>query len=136
MAAVVWGVKFVSRRLFLDQRLRWSVPLALLALAAVGTHLRNNVWHNEESLWRDSISKNPKNSRAVAGYGRTLVLRGDYIEGLPYLERAQASGEYPELELDIAMTNAHLGRDDAAARHFERAEAMAPNNPRPYYFYG
>jgi len=134
--AAVWAVRLALPAYIANPRLIIAAAGVILIAAAIGAHVRNNAWNTEESLWRDSIDKNPDNSRAVAAYGRALVMRGAYAEGLPYLERAQATGNYPELEIDMAMTNAHLGRDDAAARHFEHAIAAAPNNPRAYYFYG
>ncbi len=134
--AAVWAVRLAAPAYIASPRMIVAAAGVVLIAAAMGTHMRNNVWRTEESLWRDSIDKNPDNSRALAGYGRALVMRGAYAEGLPYLERAQARGNYPELEIDMGMTNAHLGRDEAAAQHFERAIALAPNNPRAYYFYG
>jgi len=114
----------------------WPVALALLIAAGIGTHVRNNVWHTEESLWRDTANKNPQNSRALALYGHSLVQRGDYTTSLPYLQQAQElRPNDTDVEIDLAIANGGAGNDNAAARFFDRAEAMAPNDPRPYYFY-
>ena len=124
-----------------DHRFSWSVklwPAALVILlaAAIGTYVRNNVWHTEESVWRDAANKNPQNSRALALYGHSLVQGGDNTASLPYLQRAQElRPNDTDVEIDLAIANGGAGNDNAAARLFERAEAMAPNDPRPYYYY-
>jgi tetratricopeptide (TPR) repeat protein len=137
--AAGWALKLAAGS-GTDHRFLWSVkavPLALLLVAAIGTHIRNDVWHTEESLWRDAANKNPQNGQALTLYGHALVQRGDYAGSLPYLKRAQdLRPNDADVITDLAVANGGVGNDSAATSLFERAEATAPNDPRPYYFYG
>jgi len=111
--------------------------VAVLALEASCTHVRNQVWHTEESLWADAAAKNPHNARGVMGYGHALLNRGEYAQALSYLERAEA------LDANSAATEANLGiacaalhRDAEAERHFQRAQAIEPALFDTYLTYG
>ena len=48
----------------------------LLCVYAAGARHRNAVWHDEESLWRDDISKSPHNGRGLMIYGLTRLNQG------------------------------------------------------------
>jgi tetratricopeptide (TPR) repeat protein len=136
--AVAGTLKLLARS-GTDHRFLWPVkamPLVLLLAAAIGTYVRNNVWHTEESLWRDAANKNPQNVQALALYGHALVQHNNYAGSLTYLKRAQdLRPNDVDVVTDLAIANGGVG-NSAAATFFERAEAMAPNDPRPYYFYG
>ncbi|WP_180540159.1 tetratricopeptide repeat protein, partial [Nevskia soli] len=72
-------------------RNRQAVYAALAAVClifAVLTFQRNQVWVGMESLWRDAVSKNPENARALMGLGDAYSLRGDCVDAIPYFERA------------------------------------------------
>jgi protein O-mannosyl-transferase len=135
--AVVWGV-----RLVLLGRPEWirggvAAAAALLLLAAVGTHARNRAWRTEESLWQDVVRQSPNNVHGLITYAATLMTHGDYVQGLEYLGRAE------RLQPDDSVVQANMGialgalrRDQEAARHFERAVALANGRWEPYFYYG
>jgi tetratricopeptide (TPR) repeat protein len=114
-----------------------TAAAVLLALAAVGTHDRNEVWRTEETLWRDVTVKNPNNDRGLFNYANILMSRGDFAGGLPYLERAKTfKSSDPVLEVRLAIAYAGVGRDAEAGQRFQEAVALAPDVWEPHFFYG
>jgi tetratricopeptide (TPR) repeat protein len=121
------------------RRLRPGLAAAMLALAAFawGTHTRNQVWRDEESLWRDVTLKSPRNGRGLMNYGLTLMAKGQSPEALGYFERAlQYTPNYFILEINLGIACGELHRDAEAETHFQRAMTLAPNDAQPNFYYG
>jgi tetratricopeptide (TPR) repeat protein len=141
--AVFWGLRLMlfpmTARLTTNGRLLRGSVLALalvLAAAAAGTRSRNEVWHSDETLWRDVSLKSPKNGRGLMNYGLVFMERGDYGAALSYFERAMAfTPNYWSLEVNLGVANAGLHADAEAERHFLRALALAPGLADPPYYY-
>ncbi|HEU0123618.1 MAG TPA: hypothetical protein VFQ91_24010 [Bryobacteraceae bacterium] len=131
-----------SLRLLLRNRPSWQVPvtvgLCLIAVAeARGTSLRNEVWRDESSLWRDVAEKSPRNGRGLMNYGLTLMAKGQSKEALSYFERAHTSlPNYFILEINLAIAKSELGRHAEAEPHFLRAMSLEPARYEPQFFYG
>ena len=130
----------VVRSLYLVARNRVPAPalaaalMAILAAEAFGTHARNEVWRNEETLWRDVAQKSPRNARGLMNYGITFANRGDHITALSYMERAHAlMPDYSFLEMNLGITLGNLGRDAEAEQHYRRAIALSPDLAEPLY---
>jgi tetratricopeptide (TPR) repeat protein len=151
--AVLWALRLAlfrrterltEHRVWVRGTLAFSA--VVLAAAAVGTYARNEVWRNEESLWRDVTIKSPNNGRGQFNYGNMLLVRGDFAGGLPYLERAQALNldegqlgrgtQPPVLAVRLAIAYAGVGRDAEAGRHYENAVSLAPDDWEPHFYYG
>jgi uncharacterized protein (TIGR02996 family) len=138
------------------QRVKASLPLAtwlkpvaamlvLFALSgyAYGVHVRNKVWHDEDSLWLDDVQKSPHNGRGLMIYGLTLMNKGAYPQALDYFTRAlQYTPNYPALEINLGIVNGAMadqgdpGRSAVAEQHFLRAISLAPNDDTTHSFYG
>jgi tetratricopeptide (TPR) repeat protein len=70
-------------------------------------------------------------------YAVTLMNRGDYADGLPYLERSMALSPYDYLpEMNLAVAYAALGRDAEAVPHFLHAMKLGRDLWDPHYYYG
>jgi hypothetical protein len=73
------------RRLAVRQpQLAVTALVAVLALAGFATHLRNEVYRDELSFWRDVVEQSPDNPRAFSQLGRALAGECD-------LRRAEAA---------------------------------------------
>jgi tetratricopeptide (TPR) repeat protein len=120
-----------------------TVALLFLSLYAWGAHLRNAVWKDEETLWRDDVLKSPNNGRGLMIYGLTKMNKGDYTEALNYFQHALLlAPNYPTLEINLGVVTAALAdQGDAkqateAERHFERAIGLAPFSDEPHAYFG
>jgi len=113
-----------------------AVVVLLLVVAAVATRERNRVWFSEESLWRDSVVKNPRNNRALDWYGMVFFRQGDYQTAASWFEHsAAADPTCPICEANLLLVYVHLNRDDLAERHLERLAKLEPLRPDPYIAY-
>jgi len=98
----------------------------LLALGAA-TWSRAHVFADLETLWRDTVSKNPGAWSAYNNLGTLLLERGRAAEAVPVIERALAlRPDVPEIHHTMADAWSRLGRRDEARAEYARALAVAP----------
>jgi tetratricopeptide (TPR) repeat protein len=147
--AAVWTAALLLRRFTTaQQRVRLrpvlvAFSMVVLAGYAWGTHQRNIVWHDEESLWLDDVVKSPHNGRGLMIYGLTQMSKGAYPVALDYFERALVyNPTYATLEINLGVVNGAMadGGDSArtaeAERHFQRAIALTPQDDITHAYYG
>ena len=135
--AVFWALRLALLRKPAWTRAAIAALIVVLAVEAAGTHRRNQVWRSEESLWRDVVAKSPRNSRGLMNYAAVLMVRGDFTNGLPLLQRAAALSPLdflPEMNLGVAYGG--MKRDAEADRHFQRSIVLAPAFWEPHFYYG
>ena len=98
----------------------------LLALGAA-TWSRAHLFADLETLWRDTVSKNPAGWSAYNNLGSLLLERGRPAEAVPVIERALAlRPDLPEIHHTMADAWIRLGRRDEARAEYARALAVAP----------
>jgi tetratricopeptide (TPR) repeat protein len=130
-------------------RERWFRPalvgLMMFTLSgyALGVHIRNRAWHDEESLWLDDVQKSPHNGRGLMIYGLTQMNKGAYPLALDYFNRAlRYTPNYPTLEINLGVVNGAIAdqgdpsRVGEAEAHFQRAVSLAEEDDAPHAFYG
>lgn len=118
------------------RRLLAPAGLILLASYAYGAHVRNEVWHTEESFWRDVTIKSPRNGRGIMNYGLQLMARGDYRGALQNFKRAEVLlPRYSALHVNIGIACGGLHDDAQAEEHFRTALQLAPADSVSYSFY-
>ena len=134
-AAFVWAAELAVRRWPQAQRLAYSL-LVLAALAlAYGTHVRNETWRTEETLWHDVTQKSPRNGRAWMNYGLTQMEAGRYSIAKEAFDRAaQLTPFYGTLEINRGIVASALGDDVAAGQHFRRALELRPDRNAHFYY--
>ena len=102
--------------------------LLILAVCAWGTHERNRVWRDEESLWHDVTIKSPRNGRGLMNYGLTLMAKAQNAEALELFSRAlEFTPNYFILEINLAIVYGEL----ASGRRSRTRISVAPCNSRP-----
>jgi tetratricopeptide (TPR) repeat protein len=151
--AVVWAGWLLLLRVTAEKtRLRLRPVLAAMGLLmlsgyAYGVHVRNAVWHDEQSLWRDDVAKSPHNGRGLMIYGLTQMNKGEYAAALDEFERALLyTPNYATLEINLGIVNGAMADQERGAegaalsveakRHFERAITLAPGDDAPHAYYG
>jgi len=129
-------LKFIERN---DQykKLLWVPVLLLFIACAYGTYKRNNVWHSEESLWRNVTLKSPGNGRGLMNYGLIMVEEGKYDVAQKYFDKAlQLLPEYSFIYANIAVLKQKTGDYPTAEKYFLNAITLGPNYPVNYELYG
>jgi hypothetical protein len=118
-----------------DWQKKVAVVLLLLPYACA-TYERNEVWHDDLSLWGDAAEKSPKNGRALMNLGNALMRRGQYEPALALFNQAREfNPNYYVLETNLGVIHGALGKIPEAHRHFLRAIALKPNASKTYFFY-
>lgn len=104
-----------------------------LALALVGCAA------NEARLADDALGLDPQDSPAslYVQMVEEYYNRGQREVALRRAQQAvEADAGYPKAHVWLAYLYEGVGQDDLAARHYERALSLAPNNPDVLYAYG
>jgi tetratricopeptide (TPR) repeat protein len=136
------------------QRLGTSIA-AVSCLAVIGflgslTLLRNQLYGNEATIWKDATNHQPRNARAFINLGCALINQGRCEEALGYLLHAlEIKQGYPPTRNNRGLTlteagraAAHnnlgialseLGRYDEAMRQFDEGLALKPDDPSAQY---
>ncbi len=149
MLAAVWGgwclFEWLPSRATRPAVRTAVVALGILALSgyAYGVRMRNRVWRDESSLWRDDVEKSPHNGRGLMIYGLTQMSRGEYPSALGLFTRAlEFTPNYSTLEINLGVVNGAMAdkgeafRAPLAEAHFLRAIALAPTADEPHAYYG
>ena len=152
--AVVWSAWLLIEPLAASRSPAFrpiALVLAILFLAAYGygTHLRNRVWFDEESLWRDDVAKSPHNGRGLMIYGLTQMAKGHYPAALDLFTRALAfTPNYPTLQINLGIVESAIAEQAApgtpasteglarAEAHFQRAIVLAPEDDQTHAYFG
>ncbi|MBK8977261.1 MAG: tetratricopeptide repeat protein [Planctomycetes bacterium] len=129
-AAVATGI---AARRVAAARTRVALAAAPVVALAVATALQCPIYRDVETLWRDTLRKNPNAQIAHVNLGKILLDRGELGPAIEHLETS--------LRLDASLNEAHVNlaaarfeqRDFAAAReHLEAAIALRPDLPVGY----
>lgn len=126
---------------------QWSAPsraalllplgIVLVGGHAIGAYQRNQVWHDDESLWRDVTVKSPRNGRGLMNYGLALMARGEYDGALDYYTRAlELQPRYAFVHINLGVVSNAMGNLDVAEDHFRQAIEYGPDLPESYFYYG
>ncbi len=102
-----------------------GVALTMLAGMSWGY---SHAFHDNETLWRDTLAKNPQSFMPQSNLGQILFERGDYAQaGLHLREALRLQPSLWEARVTLATTLAKLGQTDDALSHYRLA---LKENPR------
>lgn len=103
---------------------------ALILTLAVFTCHRAKVFSTEESLWRDTLAKNPAAAGAHNDLGIILAKRGNLSEASAHFEAAlQSVPDDPTALSNLGKVLVMQGRLPEALEHFQAALKSKPGNP-------
>lgn len=124
----------------LKSGIRWSLPVAALAILgwfSAATWLQAHVYHDSETLWKDTLAKNPNCSLAHNSLGSMLADAGQPEAARLHFERALASKpESVELLNNLASALLDQGKPMEAIPHLEKALKIAPRSAMALYNLG
>jgi tetratricopeptide (TPR) repeat protein len=105
----------------------------LLALGAL-TWRQCAMYRDTDTLWRWTISRNPRSWMAYNNIAISLQHTGRMDEALAYYNTAlEANPDYGEGHYNLANALVQLGRVDEAVVHYEKALEINPNNVAAHY---
>ncbi|MCP4658709.1 MAG: tetratricopeptide repeat protein [bacterium] len=118
----------------LTSRRRWIGPLAggllVIALGLV-TWNRSHVYRDQETLWRDTLAKNPDAWLAHNNLGMILYERGEMKDaGSHFRDAVRLNPEYAVAHNNLGNVLTHQQNHQEATRHFEEAVRINPEHAR------
>ncbi|HME87928.1 MAG TPA: tetratricopeptide repeat protein [Chthoniobacterales bacterium] len=103
-------------------RLPRIVLAVLLGVLAVLTWLQTRVYHDIETLWRDTLSKNPSSWIAHNELGLALENRGEASQAMAhYREALRLKPDSPEVLVNVGAGQMHEGKFEAAVKSYRTA---------------
>ena len=137
MAGVVVAISSITARI---QR-PWLSPMALtiLAVLAVTSWQRNNVWENEFTLWSDAAAKSPTPLVPVAyvHLGNYAKEAGHLVEAEGYFRRAlEIAPDHVAARNNLGITLQGLARVDEAISLYLEITADRPDVAEGWYNLG
>lgn len=120
-----------AKYIFMAIMLLWFIFQADILLK------RNEVWHDEASLWKDVTIKSPQNARGQMNFGLTLMEDANYDEALSYFHAAERiSPNYPYLLINLAIAYNAKGDASMAEAYFGKALQYGGHLHEADYYYG
>ncbi len=113
---------------------KWGFPAAAAALVILGvlTWQQGWIYESEESLWRDTIRKNPESWMAHNNLGAVYAQSGRPREALRHYRESLKNRKYKEISLsNIGNQLLRLGKTSEAIDHYRRAIALNPKYAKP-----
>lgn len=130
--AMVYSAAIVVQRFSLtNRRVLGVATMAVLAALAYGTYRRNEVWHTEESLWRDVTQKSPYGARAHVNYGLALSeIPGRLPEAISeYREALRIDPDSADAHGNLGVALSHMpGHLAEAITEYDAALRVRPEN--------
>jgi tetratricopeptide (TPR) repeat protein len=113
--------------------LRGAFAAAVLLCLALLTTRQARAYHDSETLWRDTIAKNPDAWLAYNNLGNDLVNRGDHVEAARlFREALRIKPDYADGYHNLANALWTLGQAEEALAHYRRALELKPRHPEAH----
>ncbi|HUA67771.1 MAG TPA: tetratricopeptide repeat protein [Candidatus Saccharimonadales bacterium] len=102
---------------------------ALLLVLGILTWQRTEVFRNRETLWRDTLAKNPDSWMAYGNLGLLFQKQGHFEEAFEYFQKAlQLNPDYFEALNDLGTMFVMADHYNEAIDYFRRANRIQPNS--------
>ncbi len=110
-----------------------GVAVVLIGLLSFLTFQRAQVFASEESLYRDTLAKNPAAWGIQSDLGVILAARTNYTEAMEHFVAAlQSNPDYSEAQSNLGQTLAAQGKFKEAEPHYLAALKSKPNDPETH----
>ena len=112
------------------QRAAAGVALSLLSWA---TLVQNSTWQSELTFWHAMATRAPNKARTLNNYGMALARAGQYLESIPYYEKAIAFEKYYcDARCNLAVAYAHCDKTDQAIDQLQQSIKIQPTHAESY----
>jgi tetratricopeptide (TPR) repeat protein len=131
----------VATQTMAEHRMYLPLAAAIFLALAIGlswlTVRRNEDYHSDLSLWRDTVAKCPHNARAHFTLGNVLYRLDRVPEAMRQYEAAlDIAPNHAEAHNSLGNILVRLGRLPEAMAHYERALQLEPDYIQADYNYG
>jgi len=110
----------------LDRILR-VIPAALVVLLGMLTWQQAGIYRNQETLWRDTLARNPQCWMAYNNLGNCFYNQGRIGEAMEYYRKAiQINPNFFEALSNLGLTLAAQGRFDEAIENYRKSIQANP----------
>jgi tetratricopeptide (TPR) repeat protein len=135
--AVAAGVKISSGMGERGKDLGVLAGAAVVMALGVGTWRQSCIYETSETLWRDTLAKNPRCSIAFANLGMALWQAGKTQEAIRDFEQAlEISPDFAEAHNNLGMALSQAGNAQQAMQHWEQALRLKPDLAEAHYNLG
>jgi protein O-mannosyl-transferase len=111
------------------RRLATRTAVIVLLLLGASSWRQEHAYHDLESLWRDTLSKNPDSWLAQNNLGVLLTASGRAPEAVAHNEQAvRLHPDYYESHSNLGLALAHVGRIDEAIQSYQQALQLKPDS--------
>jgi tetratricopeptide (TPR) repeat protein len=118
-------------------RLPRLIPPILLAALAVLTWKQAGIYRGLETLWSDTVEKNPESWMAHNNLGMVLHQKGQQDEAIAHFQKAlELDPNKFEIQNNLGQTLSVSGRLREAFPHLEKALEINPNYAEAHYNLG
>ncbi len=133
LPVVILGLMRIAR---LEGR-KLGVALAVIALCLFGGAVRRSlVWNDAESLWEDTLAKNPESGRALNNLALVYMRTAKFDKALELLGKCETVWTgYAYCSINKAITLVAMKRYPEAKASFERAIGLNPRLPDSHFYY-
>ena len=113
------------------------VLLAILVLGFVGgQQVRSRVWKTQETLWGDTLNRNPTSGRAMNNLALVYMERAEWAKASELLDRCVKTWPtYGVCYLNGGLVAAALGNDVLAESQFKLVLGLDPNSSNAMFHF-
>ena len=124
--ALLW----IGLKRYLPKRLGYPVGFVLVVVLATLVWKQGYIYKDLETLWRDTISKNPSSWMAHNNLGTALFSQGRFEEAIPHFHSAlRLKPDHYKAHSNLGNTLTEQGRLDEAMNHFSEALRIKSDYP-------
>jgi tetratricopeptide (TPR) repeat protein len=132
---VAWLAAALKR--FLPRAAHLFVANILVLTFGALTFQRAGVFESDESLWRDTLKRNPAAWNAHNNIGCIEAERGDIAGAMKSFEASlRANPENAQAQVNLGRAYAAQGSLELAEKFFRSAQKLRPSDPESYSHYG
>jgi tetratricopeptide (TPR) repeat protein len=138
LAAAGAGLFRLSERVLPRKwQLQSGLCVGLLLVLGILSWARAGVFENEETLWTDTLAKNPNCWAGYNNLGAVLYQKGQLDDAMAYYRKAlEINPRYAEAHSNLGAALWQKGQVAEAEAHFQKALEISPNNAGAHFNLG